>query len=101
MHESGRSRFQDGELDRARGIVGDRAWIRLGHAGPFADNTTLECRRTGYPVLPDDGGVAIGPAVLFPVAVLPDDHPDTPGSLRSTSCRAARHLCRACGPGRA
>ncbi len=89
------SRFQDGELDRARHIAGDRTWICRGHAGPFADDTTLGSRGTWHPVLPDDGGVTAGPAVLFHVAVLPDDRPDPPGSLRSASCRADRHLGRA------
>ena len=44
-------------------------------------DAALECRRTRYPVLSDDGGVAAGPAVLFHVAVLSDDHPDTPRRL--------------------
>ena len=47
----------------------------------LADDAALECRRTRYPVLPDDGGLAAGPAVLFHVAVLSDDHPDPPGGL--------------------
>ena len=40
-----------------------------------------ECRGTWHPVLSDDGGLAAGAAVLFHVAVLSDDHPDTPRSL--------------------
>ena len=38
-------------------------------------------RRTRHPVLPDDGGIAAGPAVLFHVAVLSDHRPDAPGGL--------------------
>ena len=41
-----------------------------------AANATLGRRGTRDPVLPDDGRLAAGPAILFHVAVLSDDHPD-------------------------
>ena len=81
IHEFGRSRFQDGELGRARDIVCDRARIHRRDAAALADDAALRCRGTWHPVLSDDGGVAAGAAILFHVAVLSDDHPDTPRSL--------------------
>ena len=52
-----------------------------GDAGALAADAAVGCRRTRYPVLSDDGGVAAGPAVLFHVAVFSDDRPDPPGGL--------------------
>ncbi len=46
-----------------------------------AAHAALGCRGTRHPVLPDDGGVATGAAILLHVAVLPDDHPDPPRRL--------------------
>ena len=37
-HECRRSRFQDGELDRARDIAGDRAWLSRGDAAGVASD---------------------------------------------------------------
>jgi len=76
-------------IDRARVSLA----IGLGYVAscrPSRTKPTLECRRTGYPVLPDDGGVGRWPGSIISCGVLPDDHPDTPGGLRSTSCRAGR-----------
>ena len=73
--------LQDRELDRAGDLAVDRAWLHRGHAAARAGDAALQCRRTRHPVLPDDGGVAAGPAVLFHVAVLSDHGPDPPGGL--------------------
>ena len=81
--------------------LADRARLHRGDAAAQAGDAAFQCRRTRHPVLPDDGGFAAGPAVLFPVAVLSDHGPDAPGGLRSPRGRAGRHLGRPRGRGTA
>ena len=56
--------------------LADRAWLHRGDAAPRAANAALGCRRARDPVLPDDGGLAAGPAILlscgcsFPITIL-------------------------------
>ena len=50
------------------------------------------CRRARHIVLPDDGGLAFGAAILFHVAVLSDRDPRSSRRLRSAAARAGRHL---------
>ena len=80
-HESRRSQFQDRQLDRAGDIVPDRRRISRGDAIARADDATVDRRGTRHPVLPDDGGLAAGPTILFHVAVLSGHRPDPPGGL--------------------
>jgi hypothetical protein len=80
-HESGRSRLQDRELDRARRVASGRAWIHRADSASVAIDAAFQCRGTGNPVLLDDGRFAAGPPILFHVAVLPDDHLDSPRCL--------------------
>ena len=76
-----RSRFQDGELV----VLAISLAIGLGYIAvmPRRSRRTraFGCGGARHPVLPDDGGLAAGPAVLFHVAVLSDHHPDPPGGL--------------------
>ena len=76
LHERRRSRFQDGELDRACDIACARARLSRGDAAGLAADREVGRRRARHPVLPDDGGLAAGAAILFHVAVLPDDGAD-------------------------
>ena len=46
-----------------------------------AADRALGCRGARHPVLPDDGGFAAGPPILFHVAVLSDHRPDPPRRL--------------------
>ena len=80
-HESGRCRFQDGQLDRAGDLVPDRGRIPRGDAAGVAEDAAVGRRGTRYPVLPDDGGLAAGPTILLHVAVLSDHRADPSGGL--------------------
>ena len=75
-HEYRQSRFQDGELDRAGDLACDRDRLSRGDAAGLAPDRTVGRRGARHPVLPDDGGLAAGAAILFHVAVLPDDRAD-------------------------
>ena len=56
--------------------LADRARLSRGDAAGRAPDRTLGCRGARHPVLPDDGGLAAGSAILFHVAVLSDHRAD-------------------------
>jgi len=63
---------------------------RLGYIAvmpPASRARAVGCRRARHLVLSDDGGLAVGAAILLHVAVLPDDDPDPSCRLRSASAR--------------
>src|SRR5205823_2216793 len=86
------SRFQDGEPCGARGVARDRAGFYRGDATGFAADGALGCRRTRHIVLPDDGSITFGAAILLHVVVLPDRDPGAPGRLRSACDGQGRDL---------
>ena len=71
-----------------------------GDAAGIAPDGEVGCRGDRHPVLPDDGRLAIGAAILLHVADLPDDRADASRRLRSAAHRAALDLAcaRRCRP---
>ncbi len=65
----------------AGGVARDRARLHRGDATGLAADGAVGCRGARHLVLPDDGGLAAGAAILFHVAVFSDDDPDPSGSL--------------------
>ena len=57
------------------------AWLHRGDATGLAEDGAVGCRGARHIVLPDDGGLAAGAAILFHVAVFSDDDPDPSGGL--------------------
>ena len=57
-----------------------------------APDGTLGCRGTRHTVLPDDGGLAAGPAILLHMVVLPDDRADASRRLRPATRGQGRHM---------
>ena len=92
--ECHRRRLQDGELDRAGAVGVARTGFVAVMPPASAAYGALGRRGARHPVLPDDGGIAAGAAILFHVAVLPDDGADASCRLRRAAERAPGNLAR-------